>query len=217
MSTEPRRGRPRKDQGGPSARDRILQAARERFYAAGISATSMDDVATRAAVAKMTVYQHFATKEELAVAYLVHFEEAWNAWVAEGAGRRPLDSRGQILRIFDRVGAFIERDGFCGCAFVNAALEDRAGVGPIALAARDHKERTAAALTTLARGAGARQPAQLAEQLLLLIDGALIGAAMRRPGDHAGAAKKAAAALIDAATPSATSPRTSSSRSPNRP
>lgn len=215
MATTRKPGRPRKDEKGPSARERILDAARDGFYARGIDATSIDDVAARADVSKMTVYQHFATKQALAVAYLHRFEEAWDAWVAHGAPRRTRDARAQILRIFDRVGAFIHREGYCGCAFINAALEDRHASGPIAAAALDQRQRTMASLVALARESSAKNPAQVADQLMLLIDGALVGSAMGRPGNHAAAAKRAAATILDGAC--ATSPRTSSRRSPSPP
>jgi AcrR family transcriptional regulator len=217
MSAARKPGRPRKSEASPSARQRILDAARDEFYARGIEATSIDLIAAKADVAKMTVYQHFPTKEALAVAYVRRFEEDWNAWLAEGPGARSTAPRAQLLRIFDRVGAFIAREGFCGCAFINAAVESRAGSAAVAEAALDQRKSAVRTLEALARDAGARAPKHLAEVLILLIDGALVGAAMRRPGDHAGEAKKAAAALIDAATPSATSPRTSSRRSPTRP
>ena len=45
-------------------RERVLRAATSSFLARGYS-SSVDDIARRARVAKQTVYQHFASKEEL--------------------------------------------------------------------------------------------------------------------------------------------------------
>ena len=45
-------------------RERVLRAATSSFLARGYS-SSVDDIARRAGVAKQTVYQHFANKDEL--------------------------------------------------------------------------------------------------------------------------------------------------------
>jgi AcrR family transcriptional regulator len=45
-------------------RERVLRAATSSFLARGY-ASSVDDIARRARVAKQTVYQHFASKDEL--------------------------------------------------------------------------------------------------------------------------------------------------------
>ena len=45
-------------------RERVLRAATSSFLARGYS-SSVDDIARRARVAKQTVYQHFASKDEL--------------------------------------------------------------------------------------------------------------------------------------------------------
>src|ERR1700754_1475714 len=46
-------------------RDAILAAALDEFSARGFAATRLDDVASRAGVAKGTIYLHFADKEAL--------------------------------------------------------------------------------------------------------------------------------------------------------
>src|SRR4051812_39407434 len=45
-------------------RERVLRAATSSFLARGYN-SSVDDIARRARVAKQTVYQHFASKDEL--------------------------------------------------------------------------------------------------------------------------------------------------------
>lgn len=65
----------------------ILQAAEQLFFEKGVEHTSMDQVAAKAGASKRTVYNHFATKEELFQAILaamlakinhgdvIHFDE----------------------------------------------------------------------------------------------------------------------------------------------
>ncbi len=48
-----------------STRDRILQASLDLFLKQGIRKTSVDDVADRAGVTRVTVYRHFSDREQL--------------------------------------------------------------------------------------------------------------------------------------------------------
>ncbi len=52
---------------------RVLQAARAALFAHGYSALTMDDLATELGMSKKTLYQHFATKEEIVGAALDAF------------------------------------------------------------------------------------------------------------------------------------------------
>jgi TetR/AcrR family transcriptional repressor of mexJK operon len=56
-----RRGRPR----DPERCRRILEAARNHFYAHGLERASVDAIAAEAGVSKMTIYSNFASKEGL--------------------------------------------------------------------------------------------------------------------------------------------------------
>jgi TetR/AcrR family transcriptional repressor of mexJK operon len=57
----PRRGRPR----DPERSRRILEAARNHFYAHGLERASVDAIAAEAGVSKMTIYSNFGSKEGL--------------------------------------------------------------------------------------------------------------------------------------------------------
>lgn len=61
LAPPPRRGRPR----DPERYQRILEAARNHFYAHGLERASVDAIAAEAAVSKMTIYSHFGSKEGL--------------------------------------------------------------------------------------------------------------------------------------------------------
>ncbi|MEY2969200.1 MAG: hypothetical protein RIQ64_1827 [Actinomycetota bacterium] len=55
---------------GKPTRERILEAALDRFGTAGIDSTSLDDIARGVGVAKQTLLYWFPSKEELVVAVL---------------------------------------------------------------------------------------------------------------------------------------------------
>lgn len=61
VAAAPRRGRPR----DPERSRRIMDAARNHFYAHGLERTSVDAIAAEAGVSKMTIYSNFGSKEGL--------------------------------------------------------------------------------------------------------------------------------------------------------
>jgi hypothetical protein len=77
-----------------------------------------------------------------------------------------------LLAIFDLFEAWFNQPGFHGCLFAKAAAEYPAHDHPVHRAAASHKRRFFELLEEIATDAGARQPAMLAEQLLLLLEGA---------------------------------------------
>ena len=50
---------------GPTARQRLLDAAADLFYRQGIGAVGVDLVSMRAGVSKRTLYQQFGSKDRL--------------------------------------------------------------------------------------------------------------------------------------------------------
>ncbi len=106
-----------------SARERILDAAFRLFYARGIRAVGVDLIIGESGVAKATFYKHFPAKDDLVVAYLDRVDEIWSGQLhaaAEAAGPAPAD---QMVGLFDALGTACRREGYRGCAFINAAAE----------------------------------------------------------------------------------------------
>ena len=107
---------------GPSARERLLDAANELFYDEGVHTVGIDRVIERAGVAKASLYNTFGSKDELVRAYL----EGRHARVAARITRyleRYSDPRDQLLGVFEAQGELFAEQGFRGCAFVSASAE----------------------------------------------------------------------------------------------
>jgi AcrR family transcriptional regulator len=182
-------------------RERLLAAADELFYREGINNVGIDRVLEHAGVAKASLYTTFGSKEELVRAYLEGRQQARRARV-EAAIARHEEPRGQLLAIFDVASEMLASPAFRGCAFLMASSELPAGgrTRPVCDAYRQWLREL---LQRLAAEAGARDPAQLARQLSLLYDGALVSAQMDGDAGAAAAAKETAASLLDAALPRA--------------
>jgi len=178
-----------------TARERLLEAASELFYAEGVHSVGIDRVIEHAGVAKASLYSTFGSKDGLVRAYL----DARSARKRELITQRiaKLDSpRARILAVFDVLGEAVADPKYRGCAFINASAEGGAAVRPSCV---DYRTWIRSLFVELARDHGASSPEELAEQLLLVYDGAIVGAAMDADPARAHSARRLAAALIDSA------------------
>jgi AcrR family transcriptional regulator len=181
-----------------SARERLLAAANELFYAEGVQTVGIDRVIEHAGVAKASLYNAFGSKENLVRAYLEGRHKA-TVDLLRRAVERHSDPRQRLLAVFDAQAELFAEPSFRGCAFITASAEAPDG-GMIQHAADEYRVEIRALLTDLAREAGASEPAALARQLQLLYDGGGLAAQMDRDPDVAAAARAAAEVLLDAAT-----------------
>lgn len=182
----------------PSARDRILDTAFRLFYARGIRAVGVDLIIAESGVAKATFYKHFPAKDELVLAYLDKVDVVWSGQLhaaAEAAGTDPAE---QLIGLFDALGTACRREGYRGCAFINAAAEAVPGT-PVHARTVAHKQSVLAWLGDLTAAAGADDPASLARSLALLLDGGLADGALAADPAAARAAREAARSLVAAA------------------
>ena len=184
-----------------SARDRLLAAADELFYAEGVHVVGVDRIVERAGVAKASLYANFGSKDELVRAYLQrHFVRRQEriARILE-AHNTP---RERLLAVFAEVETLLESSEFRGCRFISASAEARPGDAS-EVVADEYRAWLRSVLTNLAKAAGARDATGLGRQLALLYDGAAVAARMDKDRrDAAKAVHCAVASLLDAAIPS---------------
>jgi AcrR family transcriptional regulator len=179
------------------ARERLLAAANELFYEEGVHTVGIDRVIERAGVAKASLYNTFGSKDELVKAYLIGRQDAREARVARKLAEYD-DPRDRLLAMYDVLSDLFAEPTFRGCAFLNASAESRPG-SKVEAVSDEFRAWVLALFADLARAAGAADPAALAEQLVVLYDGATVGARMDRNPGTAAAARRAAATLLDAA------------------
>ena len=166
----------------PSARERLLAAADELFYAEGVHTVGIDRIIERAGVAKASLYSSFGSKEELVRAYLEHRHEIRRGRLLAGLERFG-NPRDRLLGVFDVLAELTATPGFRGCAFYNASAESVAEGGAVEQVSNANRAWTRGLFTELSRDAGVPDPPALADQLMLLYDGASVGARMdKRPG-----------------------------------
>jgi len=159
-----------------SAKEKILHAAHDLFYADGIKATGIDKIIATSGVTKVTFYRHFPSKNQLILSYLDHRHALWMAWFTGALSARLAagDSREQALAA-TLCDWFSDAD-FRGCAFINATAEAGELLEDIKAITRSHKAEMMAAV-------GHQldiDDADTLEMAGMLIDGAIVHAQMGR-------------------------------------
>ena len=172
------------------ARARLLATAEEMFYAEGVRAVGVEALLARSGVGRASFYRHFPGKDDLVVATVEAAGTRFRTWLADEVAARG----GHPLAVFDALGARIATPGFRGCAAINAMVEAAEPTSSAHRAAADHKRSVTDYLDGLLSAAGYAGHARLAEQLMLLVDGAMV-TALRRPA-AAEDARRIAEALL---------------------
>jgi AcrR family transcriptional regulator len=158
-----------------SARERIDQTAYELFSRHGIRAVGVDTISARSGVAKTTLYRHYPSKDDLALAFLRRREELWTrSWLQQEVERRAPAER--LLAVFDVFDKWFRRSDFEGCSFAKVLLEHSDPGHPVRKAAEAHIETIRAFLRRLAADAGVRDVDTFARQFQMVMMGSIVAA-----------------------------------------
>jgi AcrR family transcriptional regulator len=180
-------------------REHLIDVAAELFNRFGYHAAGVDQVIAEAGIAKTTLYRHFGSKEELIVAVLKRTDEQFRDAMRQAVDRQARAPGQKLLAAFDFLEAWFKDKAFYGCPFMSAAGEYAERLSPVFHEAAMHKRLMVAYFEELARAAGLREPARLAEEINLLQEGAI--AVAHITGDPKAAAKAKAVAsrlIVDA-------------------
>lgn len=181
--------------GAPAAgaRERLLQASYELFSQHGIGAVGIDAIIARAGVAKMSLYKHFRSKEELVLAFLRQREALWTRqWLEAEIMATAQTPTGRLLAIFDVFDGWFQEPTFEGCSFINVLLEAPAN-SAIRHAAAAHLAEIRKIISAQAREAGLADPERFAQTWHFLMKGCIVSA---NEGNHEAARQAKAAAGI---------------------
>ena len=179
-----------------SARERIVETAERLFYAEGIRSVGIDRIIAESEVAKMTLYNHFASKDELILAVLKYREEKFGAMFERWMQRHIDKGADRIEAFFDALKDWFKSSGFRGCAFINASVELANAKHEASQFSAKHKERFYAMLGEIIADTAGSQAATVAPAVALLVEGAIVSAVMEQSPEPADTAKEAALALI---------------------
>ncbi|MEE7626051.1 TetR/AcrR family transcriptional regulator [Methylobacter sp. Wu8] len=174
----------------------ILQIASGLFYSQGIRATGVDAIVKAAGTTKMSLYKYFPSKHDLVLAYLHKNREAFGVRISAGIYAHADSPKQKMLAIFDVFDEPQSSPKFRGCPFINASAEFAENAHPIRQATAEFSESFVQLLADLAREAGANDAEQLANQLAMLIAGAIAKEQMQQQSGAMRSARAAAEILI---------------------
>ena len=180
--------------------DRVFEVASDLFYRESIRAVGVDTIVKQAGVAKISLYRNFDSKDDLIVAYLENRNADYWRNVDRISATKGSDPRAQLRALIDYVGGRTTTPGYRGCPFINYASEFPDASHPGHRVVDENKREMRRRLVNLTKTIGALRPAQLADALFLLIEGAY--ASSQTLGGRSGPAANlfwAAEALIQAA------------------
>ena len=181
-------------------RAHLMATARRLFYRDGYRVVGIDTLLAEAKVAKMTLYNHFASKEDLIVAVIEQQDQEVRAALTAAVAAASRSPARQLQAAFDWLQGWFESNDFKGCAFIRAFSEYPEPGHPIHRAAARHKQAVNAMLLAIVTAAGAKHPVELANTLSLLVDGAILSAHTTGSSASAMTARGAAATLLKHAT-----------------
>jgi AcrR family transcriptional regulator len=159
-----------------SARERVLAVAYDLFARRGIRDVGVDEIVTEAGIARATLYRHFKSKDDLALAFLERREQRWTFGSVEAeARRRGENADDRLLAIFDVFDEWFQREDFEACSFVNVLFEMRP-THPLGQASIHHLRNIRGMVERLAAEAGIDNPVEFARSWHILMKGSIVAA-----------------------------------------
>ncbi len=179
-------------------RARIIAAARDLFYRHGIRAVGVDAIAEAAGTNKMTLYRHFESKDALVAEYLRGLAAEKDVIWPTIEAAHPGDPRAQLEAWLLEAAGHVSDPKSRGCALANAAVELPEKEHPARCVIEQCKQDSRTNLVDLCARAGAQQPELLADQLFMLLEGALVCTQAIGPGGPARNFVEAGRAIVTA-------------------
>jgi len=158
------------------ARQRILTVATKLFYEHDAHTIGVDRICEEANVSKRTLYKHFPTKETLVATAITTLGSEWFEECKNIDSENPVE---RITHIFKMIEPVAELENFQGCVLMNTSIELRDSSALAKGVARDIKGRLYEYFKQQAELMHAKNPAELAEQLVMLFDGCSAWIVMR--------------------------------------
>lgn len=181
----------------PQRREHLIDTAIELFAEHGYHATGIDRILAESGVSKKTLYRHFRSKDELILAALKKYDGLFRNGFMRQVEARAEDPYSRLLAVYDVAADWFEQNNFYGCMYINAVGEFSEADTPIRQVCREFKSLMRRYIEDLCRAAGAEDPPELAEELALLLEGAIVTAQVSEQRTRAArVAKTAATALI---------------------
>jgi AcrR family transcriptional regulator len=178
-------------------REHLIDTAIELFCEHGYHATGIDKILETAGVSKKTMYVHFRSQEELSSAALRQHDGVFRnnfMKAVEDSGDTP---QKKLLAIFDIAEAWFQENNFFGCMFINAVGEYAEKDSPVRQISKQFKQLMWNYVADLAKEAEVSNYKELADEVCLLLEGAIVTAQVSSNPKAARTARKMAVLTME--------------------
>jgi AcrR family transcriptional regulator len=176
-------------------KERLIETARDLFTAQGVPRVGINEVIQTAKVARMTLYNNFTSKDDLTLAAFEREAEIRRESItsAQAILETPLD---KVLALFEIAAELAEREKFRGCSFINLAIETASPDSELHNLARRHKGWIRDNIVSQLKAGHYENFSILADQILILWDGSVVGAYIQQSTAPIITARNATSSLI---------------------
>ncbi|NJB70119.1 AcrR family transcriptional regulator [Saonia flava] len=157
-------------------KERIIEAASHLFYFEGYNQTGINKILKEANASKDSMYRYFRSKEDIAVAYLVRRHTMWMGKLNDCVAKQNTP-KGKVIGCFDYLVEWLTEVHFRGCGWQNIIVDLPEGQQKIKDQAIYHKNELRSWIHDLLAQENQysqEQAQQLGDEVLILIEGAII-------------------------------------------
>lgn len=179
-------------------KERIIETASDLFYNQGYNQTGINQIIDQANVAKASMYQHFRSKEDIAVAYLVARHAMWMGKLEEFISKEK-SPKDKVIGVFDYLMEWLTDVNYRGCGWQNIITDLPVDHNKIKDQAIYHKNelRSWVHEQLMAEAKYTDQKAKdFGDQVIVLIEGAIILSQIQKDSWPIKTAKKACEKIL---------------------
>ena len=179
-------------------KERIIETASDLFYNQGFNQTGINQIIAEAGVAKASMYQHFRSKEDIAVAYLIGRHQMWMGKLEDSVSKKK-NSKDKLIASFDYLKEWLDNVNYRGCGWQNIITDlpiEHDKIRDQAIYHKNELRNWILEKMNEIEGYTAKQAKELADQVLILVEGAIILSQIQKDNWPILSAKKACIKLL---------------------
>lgn len=157
-------------------KERVIETASDLFYNQGYNQTGINQIIDEAGVAKASMYQHFRSKEDIAVAYLIARHTMWMGKLDECVAKEK-SPKSKVICVFTYLTEWLTEVDFRGCGWQNIITDLPTNHNKIKDQAIYHKNELRGWLQkelSKEKEFTNKEAKELGDEVMVLIEGAII-------------------------------------------
>ncbi|KMQ65645.1 TetR family transcriptional regulator [Chryseobacterium angstadtii] len=166
--------------------DRIIRVASDLFYRQGFNSTGINQIIAEADIAIGSLYNHFSSKNDLLMAYLIKQEQEWFKGFEDHSAKIS-EPGNKIISLISYRRKLQQSLKFGGCPFIKIIAEVGDSSQAVSDFAKHHKEKQKEMIRVLVNEHAGNiknmDPEIMTEQIFLLIEGAVVTSTINKNAD----------------------------------